>query len=153
MLSKNADTNPSASALPGVGNGSEATGISDAEATRHSRNSEPLSAPGRTLRSGRRQADVSVVARTTVTPMNGNRSDSDGAEALIPTLTATALARMKPTIAMRGQSTARPGPASFRIGANRCWERAAGTPKSRNATPDAKYACSTSAGATPLIHI
>src|SRR5687767_13693832 len=54
ILSKPAEMKPSASAVFQVGSGSDSTGIRDASATRHSRNSEPLSDPGSTDQSGLR---------------------------------------------------------------------------------------------------
>ena len=105
MLSKNAETNPSASALCHDAAGSDATGMSEADATRHSRKSDALD---------RARHDAEVRAA----PGAGNgKRERDGEPdegkpvrelrrpfALMPTLTATALARTNATVATRGQS-------------------------------------------------
>ena len=117
MLSKNADTNPSASAFCQEGDGNDSTGISEAEATRQRRKIDPFTAPGRMLQSGRRQPAVSAMAAATAAPMNGKRDEISGCVAFTPTLTATALARMNMTITTRGQSITCAVFASLMIGA------------------------------------
>ncbi len=108
--------------------------MSEAEATRHSRKIEPLTAPGTTLQSGRRHGAVSAMASATAAPMNGKPPATSGCVTFTPTFTATALARMMPTIATRAQSMTSDGSASLMIGAKRCCARAAGRPKTTSAT-------------------
>ena len=87
MLSKNDDTNPRASAFCQDGDGNDSTGISEAEATRQRRKTDPFTAPGRMLQSGRRQPAVSAMAAATAVPMNGKRDEISGCVAFTPTLT------------------------------------------------------------------
>jgi len=114
---------------------------------------EPLKAPGSAPQSGARTGTVARSASATAMPMNGKRSASSGSRTLTPTLTATAAASTNPVMATRIQSTGARRSGSLTIGAWRCCCRAAGNPKTASAMTAATWACSTAAGATPLIHI
>jgi hypothetical protein len=153
MLSNTADTNPSPSVVSHDAIGSRSTGISDAASTRQSRKTAPRRVAGMTDQSGRRQAAVASSTTQTVEPRNGNRSPAPGNRTLVATLTAMAEARISATMAIRPQSNATCPVERASIGWYLCCCSDAGMPQTTSATPAATYACTTSSGLTPSIHI
>src|SRR5688572_20355009 len=98
MLSNTAEIQPSAKVVCQEAGGSFSTGISEAQVTSASRNTDPLNASGSSFQSGGRHAAVATIATHTAAPITGKWSRTCGKRRLATTLAPIAASRITATI-------------------------------------------------------
>src|SRR3990167_11490721 len=108
MLSNTADRKPNPSELCHEGSGNAFTGISEAAATKATRNEAPLSAGRATAQSGLATKAVRIKAAHTAKPSHGAVS-SPSVRAFAVMFVAPAAARTNITIQTRGHCSGRSG--------------------------------------------